>query len=175
MRSEHLVADRHTFEAGDVSSRLPLVVVAASITALRSGSIAPELIWTPGHPCCWQAQIAVRRPYDDAHADKPFEDLLWSQNATAPRSGVETVLTVEHGSRSLADVMHRAGERPLRVMVWTLDHLCGYPCDAGQWTRLTLDDAHHMLTVRRSGRWVSTLVSPVPSPTVDVSDIIPSF
>jgi hypothetical protein len=155
---------------------LPVEVAAASITALRCGAAAPQLIWTPVLQCRWRLQIGVWRSYQATDSAGPFEEALgWPPAEWVPqRGGVEIVVLIEHRSQELVELMDRLDGRPVRVMVWTHDEISGHPRESGQqWTRITVDDLFHVTSRRAEQGFATWMASPVPSPIVDVSDVPP--
>lgn len=171
-----------------VSSYRGVRVAAASITALRRGAVAPALLWSPRRPCDWLLDIGLWRCGDatrsattesdraDGHGSS-FEPAGVSASVTTVRwgaahDGVDTVLAIEHDSAGLAEELGRLGDRPVRMMAWTHDEVAGHPRQAGrQWTRFTLDEVFHACTRPHGVMWRSSLVGPVVSPRVEVSDL----
>lgn len=146
-------------DAGTPAFALSLRVAVASITALREGAVPPETIWTPDVACDWVLRLG-RRPITAAE--------LMAGGAGPASAGV-AVCEIRHRSDRLTRSLEHLAARSLRLMVWTLDEIVPWSAPSGtQWHRLTADDLVHLRSHRAGDVWVSCLVSPYPSLTVEV-------
>lgn len=147
-------------------------VVAASITALRSGPVAPVLVWSPMVVCRWRLRVVVSRSPQDVFRD--VDGFGWSPECDVGRPAA-TIVVIEHGVEDLAKVLVDLGGRPVRLMAWTPKRLgdSGPPVDS-TWTRITVDELFYLTSRRLSDRWVSVLASAILTPLVEASDPPPT-
>lgn len=151
-------------------------VVAASITALRSGEAAPAVVWAPERRCRWTLRLAV--PASAPAAVALLSSFRWVPSPDHVRHGVAgTIVMIEGAGTDLAEVMAGLGPRPVRLMAWAANPT-GVSGEHGGdgWVRITVDDLSYLAgrldpDLDETSRWTLCLSSPIPMPLVEVLDL----